>query len=683
MQVVVLGVTLVRSARMPIRVGVDIGGTFTDFVVYDGASGSLESFKRLSTPHAPELAVLDGLSSLGLDSDSVVVHGSTVATNAVLERKGARTAFVTTEGFRDLLTIGRQNRESLYDFMADRPEPLVPPAGCFGVAERVGHHGQVVLPLQAEEIPNLLSSLQQYGAESVALCLLFSFLRPDHEQQIAKTLREAGLAVSTSSELLPEFREVERASTTTLNAYVMPVMDRYLGKLEAGLGTNRLQVMQSNGGRLNASQARGQPIRAILSGPAGGVIGALSVAQRAGFQRVITFDMGGTSTDVALATGGPQLTSEGQIGGLPVRLPMLDIHTIGSGGGSIARVDRGGSLRVGPQSAGASPGPACYGLGGTEPTVSDANLVLGRMIADRFLGGKLPLDSAAAHRVIDRLGAQLGMPAGPDRAIQSAGAVVQVVNAQMARAIRLVSVERGHDPRGFVLVSFGGAGGLHACELARSSGIGTVLIPRQASTLSAHGMLVADPTCDFVQTVMLPGETDPAEVAGQFGALEAEARRILQAEGMQAELVTITRELDLRYRGQSYELTIALSDGFRGDFDRAHQHAYGYSDPAITIEIVNLRLRAVGQLDKPQLIEEALGPADPAAAFLGERQIHLDGVEPVRRLTSTFDGAALRPGHRVIGPALVVYPDTTLLLPSGDRAMMDGYRNLIVEVQPE
>jgi len=668
---------------MAIRVGVDIGGTFTDFVVYDAALGTLESFKQLSTPQAPELAVLDGLSSLALGPDSVVVHGSTVATNAVLERKGARTAFLTSEGFEDLLTIGRQNRESLYDFMADRPEPLVPPAGCFGVVERVGHRGQVLLPLQSDRFPELLAALREYGAESVALCLLFSFLRPDHEQQIAKTLREAGLAVSVSSELLPEFREVERASTTTLNAYVMPAMDRYLGRLEAGVGSDRLQVMQSNGGRLSAAQARQQPVRVILSGPAGGVIGARSVAQRAGFERVISFDMGGTSTDVALVTSGPRLTSEGQIGGLPLRLPMLDIHTIGSGGGSIARVDRGGSLRVGPQSAGASPGPACYGFGGTDPTVCDANLVLGRMIADRFLAGKLQLDSALAHGVIDRLGKQLGLPAGPERAIRSAEAVVSVVNAHMTRAIRLVSVERGHDPREFVLVSFGGAGGQHSCELARSSGIRTVLIPWQASTLSAFGMLVADPTRDFVQTVMLPGDADLAEIAGRFGVLETEGRRVLASEGVPAELVTIATELDLRYRGQSYELRVALSHDFRAEFDRAHQQAYGYSDASLPIEIVSLRLRAIGQSDKPQRIEEVLGPPDPAAAFLGERPIQLGGAHPAFQQVSTFDGTALRPGHRVVGPALVVFPDTTLLLPPGDRAMMDGYRNLIVEVQPE
>jgi len=368
---------------------------------------------------------------------------------------------------------------------------------------------------------------------------------------------------------------------------------------------------------------------------------------------------------------------------LPLRLPMMDIHTVGSGGGSIARVDRGGSLRVGPQSAGASPGPACYGLGGTDPTVSDANLVLGRMMADRFLGGRLQLDLAAAHRVIDRLGAELGLPPGPDRAIQSAGAVVGVVNAHMARAIRLVSVERGHDPREFVLVSFGGAGGLHACELARSSGIRTVLIPQQASTLSALGMLVADPTRDFVQTAMLSGETNSADMAGQFSALEAEGRRILEAEGVPTELVEIVRELDLRYRGQSYELTVPLSDDFRVEFDRVHQQAYGYGDRALPIEIVNLRLRAIGQLDKPQLVEDALSPADPAAAFLGERQIYLGGAEPARGEVSTFNGAALRPGNQVTGPALIVYPDTTILLPLGDRAMIDGDRNLIVEVRPE
>lgn len=665
---------------MAIRVGVDIGGTFTDFVVYDGAFGTLQTFKRLSTPHAPELAVLEGLAGLDLDSDSVVVHGSTVATNAVLERKGARAAFVTTEGFRDLLTIGRQNRESLYDFLADRPEPLVPPAGCFEVSERIEPHGQVVLPLQPGRIPELLASLQKYGAESVALCLLFSFLRPDHEQQIADALREAGFPVSVSCELLPEFREVERASTTTLNAYVMPAMDRYLGRLEAGLGAPRLQVMQSNGGRLSATQARVQPVRAILSGPAGGVIGALSVARRAGFQRVITFDMGGTSTDVCLATAGPPLSSEGQIGGLPLRLPMLDIHTVGSGGGSIARVDRGGSLRVGPQSAGASPGPACYGSGGTDPTVSDANLVLGRMIADRFLGGELQLDLASAHRVIDWLGAELGLSPGPDRAILAASAVVRVVNAQMVRAIRLVSVERGYDPREFVLVGFGGAGGLHACELARSSGIQTVLIPRQASTLSALGMLVADPTQDFVQTVMLSGETHSAELAGRFRPLEAEGRRVLEAEGVASERVEIVRELDLRYRGQSYELTVPLSDDFRTEFHRAHHQAYGYRDPALPIEIVNLRLRAIGQLDKPRLAAEELGPADSGAAVLEERPVVMEGPDRSRRQVQIFDGAALRPGHELIGPALVVYPDTTLLLHSGDRGTMDAYLNLIVQI---
>ncbi len=668
---------------MAIRVGVDIGGTFTDFVVYDGASGTLDSFKRLSTPHSPESAVLEGLSDLQLDSDAVIVHGSTVATNAVLERKGARTAFVTTDGFRDLLTIGRQNRESLYDFMADRPEPLVPPAGCFEVAERVGHQAQVVLPLQSRDIPELLAAVQQYGAESVALCLLFSFLRPDHEQQIATALREAGLPVSVSSELLPEFREFERASTTTLNAYVMPALDRYLGKLEAGLSSRQLLVMQSNGGRLSAAQARGQPIRVILSGPAGGVIGAVSVAGMAGFRQVITFDMGGTSTDVSLTTAGPPLSSEGRIGGLPLRLPMIDIHTVGSGGGSIARVDRGGSLRVGPQSAGADPGPACYGLGGVDPTVSDANLVLGRMIADRFLGGKLQLDPAAAHRVIDRLGAELGLAPGPNRAIQAASDVVRVVNAQMARAIRLVSVERGHDPREFVLVSFGGAGGLHACELARSAGIFQLLIPRQASTLSALGMLVADPTRDFVQTVMLSGETSPAALETRFSRLEAAGRQVLEAEGVPAEEVAIVRELDLRYRGQSFELAVPLGDDFRGEFHRVHQQAYGYSDPSLPIEIVNLRLRAIGQFEKPELAEEALGPADPAAAFLGERQVVIGASGQAGRQIPFFDGAALRPGNKLTGPALFVYPDTTLLLPPGDRARLDGYRNLVVEIGAE
>ncbi len=398
------------------RIGIDIGGTFTDFVLFDPANGRLQTFKRLSTPRDPAEAVLAGLgerlSVIGKRSAvtdyrspvTEIVHGSTVATNALLERKGARTAFVATAGFRDVLAIGRQNRSHLYDFLADRPEPLVPAALRFEVAERIDRHGQVVQALDPAELAPLVERLRQAGVQSVAVCLLFSFANPSHEQQIGAALRHAGFLVSLSSEILPEFREYERASTTVINAYVSPVLDRYLGRLAEQLQGVDFRIMQSNGGSISAAQARREAVRSILSGPAGGAVGAFYVAQAAGFSHVLTFDMGGTSTDVALCDGGIQVTSEGEIGGLPVRIPLIDIHTVGAGGGSLARVDAGGALRVGPQSAGAEPGPACYGRGGDLPTVTDANLALGRLPVDRFLGGTMPLDARRQRGGLDAAG---------------------------------------------------------------------------------------------------------------------------------------------------------------------------------------------------------------------------------------------------------------------------------------
>ncbi len=466
------------------RIGIDIGGTFTDFVLFNPASGSLQTFKRLSTPHDPAEAVLAGLSGISEQSTAAsqqaptsnslftdhrslfteIVHGSTVATNALLERKGAATAFVATAGFRDLLTIGRQNRSQLYDFFTDRPDPLVPAELRLEVAERVDRHGNVLTPLDPVRLAPLIERLRQASVESVAVCLLFSFANPVHEQQIGAALRQAGLLVSLSSEILPEFREYERASTTAINAYVSPVLDRYLGRLANQLHGVDFRIMQSNGGSISALQARREAVRSILSGPAGGTVGAFHVAQAAGFDRVLTFDMGGTSTDVALCNGGIRVTSEGEIGGLPVRIPVIDIHTVGAGGGSIAAVDVGGALRVGPQSAGADPGPACYGRGGDLPTVTDANLVLGRLPADHFLGSQMALDAAASEAALARLAeaAQLTPTAGLSLAQAAALGVVQIANAHMERALRVISVERGHDPADFALLSFGGAGGLHA-----------------------------------------------------------------------------------------------------------------------------------------------------------------------------------------------------------------------------
>jgi N-methylhydantoinase A len=665
-----------------LRIGVDIGGTFTDFVVYDEASGQVNSFKLLSTPAAPEQAVLEGIRRLQPNRDASLVHGSTVATNALLERKGARIAFVTTGGFRDLLTIGRQNRRTLYDLNPQRPAPLVPPEGCFEVTERVDHRGEVLVAVGEEQLAGLVAALQAYGAEAVAVCTLFSFLRPDHEQRIADALRGAGLDVTVSSELLPEYREYERASSTVINAYVAPIMARYLGRLGQGLPGVPLRIMGSNGGSLSVAQASAQAARAVLSGPAGGVIGALRIAETAGVGRVITFDMGGTSTDVSLAQGRPKITTEWSVDGLPMRLPVIDIHTIGAGGGSIARRDAGGALRVGPESAGADPGPACYGHGGTSPTVTDANLVLGRLAPEAFLGGAMPLEPARAMEVLDRLAAELGLEAeaGMSRAQVAALGVVEVVNAHMARALRVISVARGHDPRDFSLVCFGGAGGLHAAALAGGLQIGRVLVPPLASTLSAFGMISAQILKDYVQTVMLPGTTDRSTLQDRMEPLRLRARQEMEAEGLAPEQTVLQAEVDLRYRGQSYELRVpwpANGGDLLASFHHEHQAAYGYQDLQAEVEIVNLRLRAAGTVPVPELKAAPMGESDPDKARLGDRQAVLRAG--TGRL-AVFDGLALRPGDALGGPALVVLPDTTVFLEAEDRCRMDGFRNLILDV---
>ena len=647
------------------KVGIDIGGTFTDFVVYEESTGEVETFKLPSTPEKPELAVLDGLQRLSISEETVVIHGSTVATNAVLERKGARTAFIATEGFKDLLQIGRQNRSELYEFAASRPPPLVSPELSFGLEGRIDRKGDELAPLNKDQIASLARQLQREQVESVAICFLFSFLHPEHEQRVAHSLREAGFSVSISSEVHPEFREFERASTTALNAYVMPVMDRYLGRLEEGLAASQLRIMNSNGGSLSAAQAREQPAKAILSGPAAGVVGALDVGHRAGHDRIISFDMGGTSTDVSLAIAEAQLTSEGEIDGLPLRVPIIDIHTVGSGGGSIATIDSGGLLRVGPESAGAKPGPACYACGGTEPTVTDANLLLGRMDSERFLGGEMTLDPTLARQAIDTLAERLGLPSK-----QATLGIIKIVNAQMARAIRLVSVARGHDPRDFTMISFGGAGGLHACDVAREVGIDRVLIPHGASTLSAYGMLAADVAKDFVRTVMLPATTQFQKLVKSFEPMVEMGRTDIDAQGFAPEHVEIVRELDLRYVGQSYELQVPFEPAYAQTFHESHHETYGYSDPDMPVEVVNLRVRAIGRVPQPAFDPTPIESEDPADAFISR-----NGGTP-----NFYDGEGLRSGNRIPGESIILFPDTTVFLGSLDSAVVDGYGNLLVEV---
>lgn len=690
-----------------LRVGVDIGGTFTDFVAA-GPDGGLRTHKVLSTPDDPAEAVLRGLAEL-LEGDDLsrsgdggrvrpsVVHGSTVATNALLERRGARVAFVTTRGFGDLLRLGRQTRPELYDLHPRPPAPLVPPDLCLEVGERVDAGGRVLRELDEDQLESVVRRLEGLDVESVAVCFLFSFLAPEHEERAAARLREAGFRVSASSRILPEFREFERASTTAANAYVTPVLDRYLGRLRDEMPAERLRIMQSSGGSVDLETARAEGVRSVLSGPAGGVVGAVHVGAAAGADRILTFDMGGTSTDVSVAEGGPRLTTEAEIGGVPVAVPVVDLNTVGSGGGSIARVDRGGALRVGPESAGARPGPACYGRGGEAATVTDANLVLGRLDPERFLGGALTLDAGAARRSLDRLAVELGLEDrdgnGLSAARRAALGVVRVANARMERALRVISVERGHDPAEFTLVSFGGAGGLHAADLARRLGVPRVLVPPAASVLSALGMLTADVIKDYGRTVMLPGDADPVEVAAVLDPLVERARREMRAEGVPAERTRLIRQLDLRYRGQAYEITVPFR---RGDdpvarFHADHAATYGHSEPSAPVEIVNVRVRAVGDVEPPTLTRGEPGDPDPSGALLGRRPVvpgpgrRSGGAEEgpsaagAKRIPF-YDGEALAPGHRFHGPAVVVRPDTTVFVGREDRVGVNRSLDLVVEV---
>jgi N-methylhydantoinase A len=661
------------------RIGIDIGGTFTDFVVFDENSGDLHTFKILSTAHDPAQAVLSGLRDVPGDSPPSIVHGSTVATNALLERKGARTALITTRGFRDILTIGRQIRSDIYDFFVDRPEPLVPAESCLEITERVDHHGQVLVPLDRDELPALIQELRAQSIESVAISLLFSFLHPEHEAWLARSLRGAGFTVSPSSEILPEFREYERTSTTVINAYVSPIMDHYLGRLEQEFHTSDFRIMQSNGGSIRAAEARSQAVRSILSGPAGGVVGASHTAHVAGFDQIITFDMGGTSSDVSLSRGGIHVSTQAEIGGLPIRIPVIDIHTVGSGGGSIAYLDAGGALRVGPQSAGSDPGPICYGRGGQQPTVTDANLILGRLAPDHFLGGRMSLDLEATADALADLAGRASLPAQPGLSLAQTAAlgVVQIVNAHMERALRVISVERGYDPRDFVLVSFGGAGGLHACDLARGLGIRRVLIPPGASTLSAFGMLSADVVKDYVQTVMLPADTPYDELNGRLAPLAGRGQREVASEGVPPDRITLHRELDIRYLGQSYELTVPLTPGFVDAFHQAHHRAYGHGEPSAPLEVVNLRLRAVGAVTPPPLPRTEVGPSDPSRAPEGCRPVVIgSGLAQV----PFYLGERLAAGQVVPGPAVIVQSDTTIFIVQSDRAAVDEGYNLVIEV---
>jgi N-methylhydantoinase A/oxoprolinase/acetone carboxylase beta subunit len=654
-----------------IRIGVDTGGTFTDLVVL--GPGGLSVHKVRSTPDDPSRAILQGIADVaGAGTGLDVVHGSTVATNAVLERRGARVALVATAGFEDVVRIGRQTRRALYDLMQADRRPLVEAALTIGVHERLAADGQPLIPLDDDEIARVVARVRASGATAAAVCLLHAYRNPAHEERLAAALEAAGLDVSASARVLREYREYERWSTTIVNAYVTPVMRTYLGALETRLAGDRFAVMQSNGGRLSAAAAKAAAVRTILSGPAAGAVGAHAVASAAGHPRIVGFDMGGTSTDVCLIDGAIPTTGDTIVGDFPVRLPVIDIHSVGAGGGSIVYLDSGGALRVGPRSAGAVPGPVCYGEG-TELTVTDANLLLGRLDPEQFLGGRMTLDVERARRVAVDLGRRVGL----DEPALAEG-VVRIANANMERAIRVVSVQRGVDPRDLALLAFGGAGGMHACAIAETLDIATVIVPRHAGVLSALGMLLADAIKDHALTILRAGDSiDDAELDALFAPLVAAAEGDLAREGFAPDRIHVERRLDVRYAGQSYELAVPMAAGFRDEFDRRHARSYGYADPRRPIEVVTLRVVAVGRTDKPALPRAEAPPSVAQPYRTGEARFG-GALVPTR----FFRWRDLAPGAAADGPAVIAGAEATAVVPPGFAFRLDAFANVIATRAP-
>jgi N-methylhydantoinase A len=675
-------------------IGVDVGGTFTDFFAFDDETDRIVLHKVPSTPVNPAEAVIAGLRDLAsrhtIDLAAVtrLSHGTTVATNALIQRRGGKVALVVTEGFRDLIEIGRQIRPHVFSLQDDYPAPLVPRELRFEAAERITADGSAIRALSADSLPALVQAIASAKPDSIAVCLLFSFLNPAHEAMIRDALRAAcpDMYLSISSEVQPEFREYERLSTTVLNAYLQPVLDRYLGDFAAGVGaaTPRaaLGINQSSGGLMSVARARHMPIRTALSGPAAGAVGAIHMARLSGLPDVISLDMGGTSADVALMRNYTAGTTFNKwIEGYPARLASMDINAVGAGGGSIAWFDRDGLMKMGPQSAGAQPGPACYGRGGQDATVTDANLVLGRLSPRGLLNGEMALDVGLARQAIAPLAARLGFSVE-----RTAHGMLGIVVANMVRAIRTVSVERGHDPRAFALLPFGGAGPLHATDVAKSLGIRRCLVPFAPGILCAQGLIVSDLRESFVRTAVTPlDDARMADVMARIGELKAQAADWFFAEGVDAPSRSIEIVLDARYVGQNFELAIGLgaadplpaAEEIRQRFFAEHERAYGFHNPADRIEIVNFRLIAVGTLRQPAARPgEARRSGAPQAASHRAVWFAADAALD----TPVYDRAGLRPGDTIAGPAVIEQLDSTTLLFPGDRAAVDPYLNLILDI---
>ena len=675
---------------MPKALGVDVGGTFTDFFLVDDDTGETWIHKVNSTPDDPSRAILTGIEALAPkmpDGLSFLAHGTTVATNALIQRRGGRVALVTTAGFRDLIEIGRQTRPKIYDLKIDNPEPLVPRQHRFEIAERIDSKGEVDTPLAESELAGVIDEIRKCEAESVAVCFLFSFLNPSHERLVGEAIRKSlpHVEISLSSDIQPEFREYERLSTTVLNAYLQPLVGRYMNVLAAALEKNaqgaKVGISQSSGGLMSIERAAKVPIRTALSGPAAGVTGAVALSHLSGHKNLITFDMGGTSTDVCLVSEGQaEMAYARNVAEFPVRLAMLDIHTVGAGGGSIAFVDKDGLLKVGPRSAGAVPGPACYGNGGNEPTVTDANLVLGRLLAE-LVGGDMRLDLAQAEKVTAALGQQLGLSL-----TETAHGIIRIVNSNMVRAIRAVSIERGHDPRLFTLTAFGGAGALHAVEVARELDIRTILIPPAPGILCAEGVAAADLEEAFVATCRTPLTGSLDLVQSNTTRLLGEADAWFDDEDVPASLRNTTVAFDMRYVGQNFELTVPIEDlgdrlpeaeALRNDFLMAHKTKYGHFDPDAAIEIVNVRV-AARQLRPPvkRVSGSNQGQGTKPDAY-GAHYVWFDAAESQQ--SHLIDRATLHEGMTLETPAVITQFDATTLLPPGYKMTVVSGGSLLIE----
>jgi N-methylhydantoinase A len=656
------------------RLGVDVGGTFTDLVSLS-SDGTLVTAKVPSTPEDQSEGVMNALETSEVEPDAVtaLAHGMTVATNALLERRGARTALVTTEGFRDVLEIARQNRPSLYDLTAERPPPLVPRELRFTIKERMGPEGEITA-LDEESLQDVVSAVGEAGVEAVAVCLLFAFMHPEHEQRVGEALREAlpEVHVSLSSEVLPEFREYERFSTTAADAYLAPRLAAYLENLAGEVeevGAPKPLVMQSSGGVVRINDAISDAAGCLFSGPAGGVVGAAFIGSRSGYRDLLTFDMGGTSTDVApVVDGEAQTTTETEISGVPIKLPMVDLHTVSAGGGSIAWADAGGALRAGPHSAGADPGPAAYDAGGEDPTVTDANLFLGYLADRTTLGGEVVLKRELSEEALKSLGKEVGLDAQ-----EAALGVVQVANAEMVRALRVISVERGLDPREFALLAFGGAGGMHACALAEELGMGTVLVPRAGGVLSALGLAISDLRRDYVRPYLVDlKEVDEGEFEEKYQDMENAASQDLEDP-------EYTRRADLRYQGQSFELTVEAGsleelslEDLEKRFHAAHEQRYGYRMDDESVELVNLRVIATVPVEKPEPEEPpAEGEAQPEY-----REANFDGDW---QEIPVLNREQLGKGSEVVGPAIVEFAESTCVVRPGWQGAVDGVGTLVLE----